>query len=38
MSNLRHAGKTVQQLAKRWFVMRDLHAVPAPVLLHPPTR
>jgi hypothetical protein len=26
---------TVQQLAKRWFVMRDMHAGPAPVLLQP---
>jgi hypothetical protein len=25
----------VQQLAKRWFVMRDIHAGPAPVLLQP---
>ncbi len=26
---------TVQRLAKRWFVMRDLHAGPTPVLLQP---
>jgi hypothetical protein len=27
--------RTVQQLAKRWFVLRDMHAGPAPVLLQP---
>jgi hypothetical protein len=25
----------MKQLAKRWFVMRDMHAGPAPVLLQP---
>lgn len=27
--------QTVQQLAKPWFVLRDMHAGPAPVLLQP---
>jgi hypothetical protein len=27
--------QTVQQLAKRWFVVRDMHAGPTPVLLQP---
>jgi hypothetical protein len=26
---------TAQQLAKRWLVMRDMHAGPSPVLLQP---
>ena len=27
--------QTVQQLANRWFVLRDMHTHPAPVLLQP---